>query len=95
MSDKTELPKEWQAEFYKIMSGYQKEEGEQEYYMYYDVDIPKMMDKVAKAMRDAMEKMLKDEILFQKETYRDEITIGVLTNLTKRLTSLTPTQDGK
>jgi hypothetical protein len=81
MSDKTELPKEWIE--YSI----------NEYS--YNPDEQVSFRDGAKAMRDAMEKMLKDEILFQKETYRDEITIGVLTNLAKRLTSLTPTQDGK
>jgi len=42
---------------------------------------------------EAVEKMIDDEILFQEENYRNEITIGVLSNLKIRLTTLTPTSN--
>ena len=41
-----ELSPEWVAFTYKTMGKYQKEQGEQEYYMYYDVDIPKIAAEV-------------------------------------------------
>lgn len=41
-----ELSPEWVAFTYKIMGKYQKEQGEQEYDMYYDVDIPKITAEV-------------------------------------------------
>ncbi len=63
-----ELQKEWQAEAYKIMAKYPKEEGEQEYYMYYDVDVPKMLNTMATEMLKAVEALVNSEIAsLQKE----------------------------
>ena len=57
-----ELKPEWKKEAYKIMNGYQKEQGEQEYYMYYDVDVPKMIEKTLQSYANAVEALLKGRI---------------------------------
>lgn len=57
-----ELSKEWKDRAYKIMSTYQKEEGEQEYYMYYDVDVPKMIDKQLQHYANKVEELLRKHI---------------------------------
>ena len=71
MSDKTELPIEWQQEAENV------------------AEIAGNYLQGAKAMRDAMEKMLKDELVNSKEQS------PYIMYLQKKLTSLTPTQDGK
>lgn len=71
MSDKTELPKEWQQEAENV------------------AEIAGNYLQGAKAMRDAMEKMLKDELANSKAQE------PFIKYLQKKLTILTPTQDGK
>jgi hypothetical protein len=76
------LPKEWQQEVEKIMSKYQKEAGEQEYYMYYDVDVPKMMAKIVTAYKQAVEKAVNERIGHLEEfirTVKDMHLNGLIT----------------
>ncbi len=63
------LPKEWQQEADKIMSKYQKEQGEQEYYMYYDVDVPKMMNELATAYKQEVEKAIEKQRSHYNQLY--------------------------
>lgn len=87
MSDKTELPKEWQQEAENV------------------AEIAGNYLQGAKAMRDAMEKMLKERIE-KNETRKENSKKGVerilftgkineLEQLLNELIFLTPTQDGK
>ena len=57
-----ELQKEWLDKAEKIMAKYPKEEGEQEYYMYYDVDVPKMLNTMATEMLNAVEALVKTKM---------------------------------
>ena len=87
MSDKTELPKEWQQEAENV------------------AEIAGNYLTGAKAMRDAMEKMLKNKhdtwADVRKNTDKSNIwelcnaKINIIEDLLHELTYLTPTQDGK
>jgi hypothetical protein len=82
------LPKEWQQEAEKIMSKYQKEAGEQEYYMYYDVDVPKMMEKIATSYKQAVEKKIKDKIKHLEQAIKATTYMDLMVQLTAAKTEL-------
>lgn len=100
MEHLNELSEAWQQEAHKIISKYQKEEGEQEYYMYYDVDVPKMMNELATAYKQAVHKLLSDrqqELLAGKINATDEaeamqydLLIVEIALFLNKLKSLTP-----
>ncbi len=56
-----ELSKEHLIAFDEILKKYQTEYGEQEYKMYYDVDLPKIMMEAVNAYANSVERLLKGE----------------------------------
>ncbi len=93
-----ELQKEWQEKAYKIMEKYQKEEGEQEYYMYYDVDVPKMLNTMASEMLKAVEGVLNTKLkdvnndfaLDENDASRIDAKICLLENIIAELQTIKP-----
>jgi capsid portal protein len=108
MSDKTELPIEWQQlseSKATALVGYTDFNDQQ------DMNTACRLAgsngvSMAKAMRDAMEKMLKDDIdrftekinnpnSLQEEKNHFKVMLAYTNGIFQKLTSLTPTQDGK
>ena len=57
-----ELSKEHLIAFDEILKKYQTEYGEQEYKMYYDVDLPKIMMEAVNAYANSVERLLKEKM---------------------------------
>lgn len=109
MSDKTELPKEWieKAQSYGEQSNCADHFTNQISYLKSVSDSAFDYKEGAKAMRDAMEKMLKEKseyyLSIASDVQKEDIERCVLMHkfsalcneLFTELTSLTPTQDGK